>query len=122
MRILAETHLLTVADTEETFQRKLAHDSESIQVLYCGGEIVGMVILVYDPWASFVWHVAVKPICQGHGFGKMLVSRAEEIVRSRGGKLACAYVLDHNRASRKMFAKMGYSEYPMPIIPIEKNL
>ena len=122
VRILRETNLLSSADTEEAFRKKLYHDRESIQIFYCGGEVVGMVIFVYDPWASFIWHLAIRPVCQGHGFGRRLIKKAEEIVARRGGRLTCAYILEGNKNSRRTFQKSGYREYPMPIIPVEKNL
>jgi ribosomal protein S18 acetylase RimI-like enzyme len=120
--VLRETHLLTTADTAEAFQKKLKHDGESIQVLCHDGSIVGVVVVVYDPWASFIWHLAVRPGYQKRGFGKMLIKSAEDMILQRGGSLTCAYVLEGNTVSRKTFRTSGYSEFPMPIIPVEKTL
>jgi ribosomal protein S18 acetylase RimI-like enzyme len=121
--LLRATKLLVAnLDTEDAFRRQLSHDPESIQVLECEGKLVGMVIFLYSPWASFIWHLAVYSEYQGHGFGSTLITRAEEILSSRGTGVSCGYIRTNNTNSRYVFAKNGYTEHQMDLTPVEKLL
>ncbi|OGZ15127.1 MAG: hypothetical protein A3H76_00520 [Candidatus Lloydbacteria bacterium RIFCSPLOWO2_02_FULL_54_12] len=109
-------------DSEEALRAKLAHDPESIIVLAVGGYIRGMVVTIFDPWASSLWHLTVDPIWQGRGYGRLLAEEAEKRLKSRGARIVIGYVREDNVGSRALFKKRGWGEFPMPIIPIEKKL
>jgi ribosomal protein S18 acetylase RimI-like enzyme len=97
-------------DNEGAFQRKLAHDPESILVVEHQGNVVGMAMLIYDPWASTIWHFAVAAEYQRMGCGTALLHEAERRLRSRGTQLSFGYVLEGNMKSRNFFRREGYVE------------
>ena len=123
IELLKETRLYSgIVDTEEAFRNKLTHDPESILVYVHDGHIVGMVVVVFDPWASFIWHLAITPSCQKKGFGEKLLAAAESLITRRGGSVTCGYILDRNHPSRSLFRKCGYVEHLMSLSAVEKRL
>lgn len=122
IEILQETGLFWEGgDRIEILQRKLAYDPDSFLVLRYEDQIIGMVILIYDPWCSFIWHLAVTPAYQGNGLGHLLAEEAESRLRARGTNCVGGYVLPTNEHSRSFFTKRGYLSFD-PVIPIEKSL
>jgi ribosomal protein S18 acetylase RimI-like enzyme len=109
-------------DTEEAFQKKLAHDPDSIIVLESESEVIGMVVTIYDPWASFLWHLAIDPEHQAWGLGHHLANEAEARLRARGTSCVCGYVSTKNASSLSFFKRRGYEVFPADIHPIEKVL
>ncbi len=108
-------------DNEETYRRKLSHDPSSILVLESGGKVIGMAVTTYDPWASFIWHLAIDPSCQGQGLGHLLANEAELRLWARGTTSVNGYVLPNNEHSLSFFQKRGYNRFGL-VVPIEKEL
>lgn len=108
-------------DTEEVFEKKLAFDPNSILVLECMDKIIGMVTTVYDPWASFIWHVAIDPAYQKRGLGHMLAEEAEKRLKARGTTSVNGYVLPTNRNSLSFLRVRGYTEC-VTVVAMEKVL
>ena len=108
-------------DTEEVFAKKLAFDPDSILVLERVDKIIGMVTTVYDPWASFIWHVAIDPTYQGRGLGHMLAEEAERRLRARGTTSVNGYVLPSNRNSLSFLKARGYTAC-VTVVAMEKVL
>lgn len=109
-----------IGDSEEVFREKLMYDPDSIIVLECNSRIIGMVTTVYDPWASFMWHLAIDPAYQGRGLGHLLADEAERRLTVRGTTGVSGYVLPTNKHSRSFCRKRGYTEFFSPVIPVEK--
>jgi ribosomal protein S18 acetylase RimI-like enzyme len=109
-------------DYDEGLRRKLNHDPDSILVLEFRRSIVAAVVMIYDPWASFLFHLVVKPKYQGRGFGSRLLDEAENRLRFRGTGLIAAYILPGNTRSLSMCKKRGYQVYPQRAICVDKPL
>jgi len=107
-------------DSEESFAKKIAHDPGSIIVLEWEDKIIGMIVTVYDPWASFIWHLAIDPKFQGHGFGHLLAEEAENRLKARGTTSVNGYVVSTNRNSLTFLKKRGYSQSPLNLVLVEK--
>lgn len=121
IELLRATSLLCeTCDTEDAFQKKLAFDPNSILVLEREGVVIGMVFTVYDPWASFIYHLAIDPEHQAFGLGHHLAGEAEARLRARGTTSVNCYVSVDNRNSLHFLNKRGYTLYDMQVIPVEK--
>jgi ribosomal protein S18 acetylase RimI-like enzyme len=117
--LLKESGLLwEMGDTEKVWERKLAHDNESIVVLEYGNEIIGMAMFTYDPWASFLWHLCVVPQHQGRGLARLLAEKIARIVRARGTTTLCGYVHPENDKSLA-FCKKNGATVDRPVLPVE---
>ncbi len=111
-----------IGDNEATFRKKITHDPGSMLVLESAGKIISGVLTTYDPWASFIWHIAIDPAYQKQGLGHLLAEEAERRLRARGTTSVNAYVLPSNRDSLAFFGKRGYEPFCGHVIPIEKIL
>lgn len=121
IELLKKTGLLWKSgDTIDAFQKKLIHDPESILVLDYGGKIIGMVVFIYDPWASFLWHLTIDPQYQGRGLGHMLIHEAEKLLEKRGTTSSNGFVMPANNHSRSFLKKRGYREAIWHVIAVEK--
>ena len=109
-----------IGDSEKVFRKKMEHDPDSIMVLEHRGWIIGMVTTIYDPWASFIWHLAVDPQYQGCGLGHLLAEEAERRLKRRGTTSVNGYVLPNNQRSLTFLRKRGYTEFFSQVIPVEK--
>ena len=109
-----------IGDDEEVFRQKMEYDPGSIIVLEHQGKIIGMVITIYDPWASFIWHLAIDPQYQGHGLGNLLADEAEHRLKMRGTTSVNGYILPSNKYSLKFVEKRGYAQFPGQVIAVEK--
>lgn len=112
-------------DTIEAYEKKLDHDPLSIIVLEKrndnGRELVGMVMTVFDPWVSIVYHLAVDPAHQRQGHGATLMDMATRNLRFRGAQYICGYIMEENTASRALFEKLGFHEIPGVVAAAKKT-
>lgn len=109
-------------DTIDGLQNKLRHDPESILVLQHKNTVIGMAMFIFDPWCSFLWHVAIDPAYQKNGLANLLVGEAERRLQARGTNCLAGYVYPTNQHSRSFFAKRGYLSLLNPVIPLAKDL
>lgn len=122
VELLKATDLFwVIGDCTETLSKKLRFDPDSILVLECEGKIIGMVTTTYDPWASFMWHLAIKPKYQGQGLGHLLADEAERRLRARGTTSVNGYVLPTNKRSLSFLKKRGFTEFFSQVIAVEKQ-
>lgn len=110
-----------IGDSAEVLRKKLEHDPDSILVLIekASGKVIGMVTTIYDPWASFIWHVAVDPEYQGQGLGHLIAEEAEQRLYVRGTTSVNGYVLPDNERSLRFFHRRGYTDFGL-VMAIEK--
>jgi len=111
-----------VCDYESGLRQKLEHDPESVLVLEYQKRIVGAVLLVYDPWTSFIFHLAVDPDHRRRGFGNALLEAAENRLRLRGTGNIAAYILPGNRVSLDMVRKRSFVTFPLRVVCVDKPL
>lgn len=122
IELLKVTNLFwEIGDCSETFSKKLEFDPNSILVLEHEGEVIGMVITIYDPWASFVWHLVIDPKYQGQGLGHLLADEAERRLNERGTTSVNGYVLPTNKRSLSFLKKRGFKNLSTPVVAVEKS-
>ena len=110
-----------IGDCVDTLSKKLEFDPSSILVLEREDKIIGMVTTTYDPWASFMWHLAIEPQYQGQSFGHLLADEAERRLRVRGTTSVNGYVLPTNKSSLSFLKKRGFKEFFSQVVAVEKQ-
>ena len=110
-----------IGDCVETLSKKLEFDPTSILVLELEGKVIGTVTTTYDPWASFMWHLAIEPNYQGQGLGHLLADEAEKRLRARGTTSVNGYVLPSNKNSLSFLRKRGFKDFFSQVIPMDKQ-
>jgi ribosomal protein S18 acetylase RimI-like enzyme len=66
----------------DDYDRRIAEDQ--VWVLVEQGELVGVVVLTERPESFLLQNVAVAPSAQGKGYGRRLITFAEDEARQRG--------------------------------------
>ena len=108
-RLLKETKIYyEPLDKRYIFKKKIEHDPESIIVAYESGKIVGTVFIIYDPWNSFVYHLAVDPEFSGKGLGNKLMDEAEKRLKTRGMDRPTLFVEEENGQVIEFYKKRGW--------------
>jgi len=120
-QLLKETGIYEPYDRRHVFKRKVKHDPESIIVAEEGGRILGCVFLIYDEWNSFIFHLCVHPEHRGRGLGKMLIERAEGVLKSRGIRRCMLFVEGKNRHTVSFYKKMGWFLLANDVIAMQKD-
>ena len=111
-----------IGDCVNILSKKLEFDPNSIMVLERDNKIIGMVTTTYDPWASFMWHLAIDPKYQGRGLGHLLADEAEQRLRARATTTVNAYLFPTNTISLSFLKKRGFREFFSQVIAVDKVL
>lgn len=96
-------------DSEESLGKQIKHDSNSILVAEEDNKLIGVAIVLFAPWCSFVWHVAILPEYQKKGYGKELMKKIEMNLKSRGARMVGGYVEKNNKVVLDFYKKLGYN-------------
>jgi GNAT superfamily N-acetyltransferase len=78
-------------------------------LLYVGDCLGGLIETVREPACLLIENVAVLPTHQGKGFGRLLMSHAEEIARSEGYDKVRLYTNKAFAENRLLYESLGYS-------------
>lgn len=74
------------------------------------GSVVGFIgFRLTDAATGYVSSLYVSPYAQGGGFGRRLLSAAEEAMRALGATSARLWVFEENAPSRAFYEKAGWS-------------
>lgn len=96
-------------DNRENFRKKIKQDPESIIVAEEDGNIVGTIFVVYDPWSSFILHLAVDENHRKKGLGGILFQIVEQRLRTRDKDFAFGFIKEDNKEVLEYCKKKGYS-------------
>jgi len=94
-------------DKRYILKKKIEHDPESIIIAEDGENIIGTVFIIYDPWNSFVYHLAVHPDHRGRGLANKLMDEAEGRLKARGMNRPTLFVEEEN-PSVEFYKKRGW--------------
>jgi len=74
------------------------------------GNVVGCAEATRVNWYQWeIRHVSVAETHAGQGYGERLVRQAEEQAQSGGARVVQATIRADNEASRRLFARLGYT-------------
>ncbi len=108
-------------DLREDYQRQINHDPESIKVAELDERVVGGVFILYNPWASFIFHLCVDPENQRKGIGTKLIDTAENVLKRRGIKNPVIYLSNKGQQALGFYRQRGW-EGDSFVIPITKDI
>ena len=81
-----------------------------------GLRLVGVVLATHDTRKGWINRLAVRPSHQRRGVATRLVGEAERALVARGISLVAAHVDRPNRASLRLFRKLGYEPFPVTYV------
>ncbi len=121
-RLLKDSGIHESYDKSGILKRKITDDPESIILVEDGEMVAGCVFLIYDAWNSSVYHLCTHPDYRNRGVGKMLLKKAEDVLKSRGVTRCMLFVEGRNRETAEFYTKMGWSLLADDVIAMEKAL
>ncbi|MGO4764464.1 GNAT family acetyltransferase [Cupriavidus sp. 2KB_3] len=95
-------------DPHRDIARKLTEQPELFLVGEADGHVVASAMIGFDGHRGWVYYLAVAPACQGRGYGRMLMARAEALLIERGCPKINLLVREGNDAVMAFYAKLGY--------------
>jgi len=124
IELLKKTGLFVeFCDTEEAYIRMLEHNPKSILVMTYNESVIGMVMIVYSPIVSIIFHLCIDPEHRRQRLGTYLLVEAEKTIQELGGTEDIGgYIEKTNVASLSLFRKFGYKAYPTPLVCMYKNV
>lgn len=96
-------------EARENLKRKITRDPESILLAIYEKEIVGCVFVMEDGWNGFIWRLCVAKEHRSKGVGKLLMQRAESIIKERGIKESSLFVNTGSTSLIKWYTGQGYT-------------
>lgn len=83
-----------------------------VDVLESGGRVQGLVVLIPEPDAGCMLldNIAVSPSAQGSGFGRMLLTWAEDVARQSGFSTLRLYTQEVMTENIAIYTRRGYVE------------
>ncbi len=96
--------------TEHRIERQRVDPDSIVLVARVAGSIGGFAIMQYGDDAAHLNLLAVEPIHQRRGIGRMLVGWLEDTARGAGAFRVRLEVRDTNHAARRFYAALGYAQ------------
>lgn len=90
--------------------RALVATTDHATVLVDGDEPVGVIVTVPEPDHLLVENVAIAPHAQGRGYGRMLLSLAEQQARDLGLTQVWLYTNAKMTENVALYPRLGYAE------------
>ncbi len=82
----------------------------SIWLLFVDDQIVGVLVLIYEPENVLIFSVAIKPEYQHQGLGRRILAWAEEQAIHDGYKSIRLYTNEHFVDNIRLYKSLGYLE------------
>jgi ribosomal protein S18 acetylase RimI-like enzyme len=99
----------TEIDGEDNINLKIKHSPDSIIVAEENKSLIGTVFIIFDPWLSLIYHLAVDPDYQHKGIGTKLMSEAELRLKNKGARKIVIYVEKKNKNAINFYKKRNWS-------------
>jgi ribosomal protein S18 acetylase RimI-like enzyme len=77
-------------------------------VSHDGEQLAGTVVVAYDGWRAYIYHLAVAAFAEGTGLSGALLAEAEGDLRSQGARRAYAEVSEDDAAGYALWASRGF--------------
>ena len=95
-------------DPHADFDRALAGPTSTVLGLRDGGALVATVMVGDDGHRGWVYYLAVDPVRQRGGLGRLMMAAAEDWLRARGCPKLNLMVRGDNTQARGFYARLGY--------------
>jgi len=96
-------------DPRKDIQRKLGTQPELFFVGDYNGTLIASVMAGYDGHRGWVNYLAVDPVHQGKGFGRVLMQHVEESLLALGCPKLNLQIRSSNHAVQQFYQRLGYS-------------
>jgi ribosomal protein S18 acetylase RimI-like enzyme len=96
-------------DPNKDISRKLSVQSELFFIGELGGKVIVAVMAGYDGHRGSVFYLAVSPEYQHRGYGRLLMAKIEESLRSMGCPKLNIVVRSSNDKVLAFYDSLGYS-------------
>lgn len=97
-------------DPGKDIDRKMAVDPELLLVGEVNGSVVASVMAGYEGHRGWINYLAVDPDYQRKGYGRLLMEKAENILRQRGCPKINLQVRTTNKEVIKFYSAIGYGD------------
>ena len=95
---------------EKDIERKLNVQSEMFLVLEIQGSIIGSVMAAYDGHRGVINYLAVHPVYQKKGYGKILMTHVEQELLNKGCPKINLLVRSDNLNVKRFYKGLHYDE------------
>lgn len=99
-----------VWDSRLHWEEKIQKEPNSILVAMEGEQVIGCILIIRDPWTSFLFRFAVDSEYRGKGVGSALLEAAEEALRSEGVDEVTMFVSADEEELHAYYEKRGYKK------------
>lgn len=99
-----------VWDSAEHWEEKIAKDPNSILVATDENEVIGCILIIEDPWTSFIFRLAVKETHRQKGIGSQLIEAAENQLRENGNEEVSIFVSADDEELQHFYERRGYKK------------
>ena len=99
-------------DDRESVAQFLARNPGLSRVATDASATVGVALCCHDGRRGHIYHLAVDPAYQGHGFGKRLLDECLDGLRRAGLKRVIIMLADNNRRGREFWRRYDFEEIP----------
>jgi ribosomal protein S18 acetylase RimI-like enzyme len=96
-------------DPDKDISRKLAVQPGLFFVGEVAGEVVATAMAGYDGHRGSVFYLAVSPVYQGRGFGRVLMHKVEVALEALGCPKLNIVVRSSNEAVLAFYSRLGYA-------------
>lgn len=93
----------------------LSKPESTILVGEAAGKVIASVMTGHDGHRGWLYYLAVDPAIRKSGHGRMMVSAAEDWLKSRGVPKVMLMVRPENTKVRAFYDALGYTEEPRVI-------
>jgi ribosomal protein S18 acetylase RimI-like enzyme len=96
-------------DPRKDIQRKLKVSPELFLIGALGSDVIATAMAGYEGHRGWISYLGVDPTLQKHGYGRQIMSRAEELLRERGCPKINLQVRSSNREVIAFYHRLGFS-------------
>jgi len=89
---------------------KMQFQPELFLVGDLNNKLISSIMIGYEGHRGWINYLAVSPPFQNRGYGKLLVDKAEDILRKMGCLKINLQVREHNSSVIRFYEKLGYKD------------
>ena len=97
-------------DSRKNLKEKISKDKKSVTVAVAGKKIVGVIYIIHDGWASFIFRLCVLESHRKSGIGSALLKHAEKTLITYGKKDVSLFVESNDKNLLSYYKKRGFKE------------